>query len=174
MGLLGLYLGLAAVAAVGLLRTMQSQSASRRYLESGSQEAPPVLGHLSRPLANLVQEARALRLSLEGQLRQLRALGLLGAIGSDADDLDSQLLEATRGLGEWLAAVERLAPDDRQRLDELSPEAQRVKGLFEAQHMALERGSRRGRPPVVETIDRLLSELEGFEENMQKAHNPYR
>jgi hypothetical protein len=174
VGLLGFYLGLAAIAALGLWRTMQSQSASRRYLEAAQDDAPPELGHLNRPLANLVQDARALRLGLEGSLRQLRAVGPLGAMGSDAEELDSKLREASRELGEWLAAVDRLMPADRQRLDELSPEAERIRSLFEAERFALERTRRRGRPPLRQQVERLLDELSKFETNMQKAHSPYR
>ena len=37
------YLGLAAIAVLGLFRTMQSQSASRRYLEASHEDGPPEL-----------------------------------------------------------------------------------------------------------------------------------
>lgn len=174
MGLLGFYLGLAAIAALGLWRTVASQSASRRYLEAAHEDEEPKLDHLSRPLSNLVLDARALRLALDGVLRTLAAAGPLGVRGSDADELDSNLLETSRELGEWLAAIERLSPVDRQHLDELSPEASRIRGLFEAERFALERRRRRGRPSLRQTVTRLLEELRAFEENMQRAHNPYR
>jgi hypothetical protein len=175
VGLFAFYLGLAAIAAVGLWRTMQAQSESRRYLEAGHDDAPPELGHLEAPLAHLVQDARALRLSLEGPLRQLKSVGVLGALGSDAEELDSKLLEATRELGEWLASVDRLGASDRRRLDELSPEAERVRNLFAEEQYALERKlRRRGRPPLRESLERLLDELGKFEVNMQRAQSPYR
>ena len=167
------YLGLAAIAVLGLFRTMQSQSASRRYLEAGHEDGPPELGHLRPPLAHLVQDARAMRLGLEGLVRHLERVGRM-PMGSDAEELDSKLRDATRELGEWLAAVDRLSPDDRRRLDELSPEAERIRGLFEAENYALERGRRKGRPPLRKQVERLLDELGKFETNMQKAHSPYR
>ena len=175
MGLIAFYLGLAAIAALGLIRTVQAQSSSRKYLEAGEDDKAPELGHLERPLANLVLDARALRLSLEGPLRQLNSVGRLGAMGSDAEELDSKLREATRELGEWLAAVDRLMPSDRQRLDELSPEVERVRNIFAKEQYALERVvRRRGRPSLRNTIKRLLEELSKFERDMQRAHNPYR
>ena len=174
MGLFAFYLGLAAIAALGLWRTISAQSESRRYLEAGRDDRPPELGHLERPLANLVQDARALRLSLEGPLRQLESIGVLGALGSDAEELDSKLREATRELGEWLASVDRLPPGDRQRLDELSPEAERIRNLFAQEQYALERVRRRSRPPLRAALVRLLEELAKFEVNMQRASSPYR
>ena len=173
MGLTAFYLGLAGIAVLGLWRTLASQSASRRYLTAGQEDAPPELGHLKRPLANLVQDARAMRLGLEGLARQLDAVGRV-AVGSNAEELDSKLLEATRELGEWLAAIDRLEPDDKQRMLELSPEADRMRGLFESENYALERGRRKGRPPLNAQVERLLDELAKFEKNMQKAHSPYR
>jgi hypothetical protein len=167
------YLGLAAIAVLGLLRTVQSQSASRRYLEASQEDGPPELGHLRPPLAHLVQDARAMRLGFEGLLRQLGRAGRM-PMGSDAEELDSKLRDATRELGEWLGSVDRLSPDDRRRMEELSPEAERIRGLFEAENYALERGRRKGRPSLKEQVERLLEELEKFETNMQKAHSPYR
>ena len=69
-----LYLLLAGVAALGLLQTVRGQVRSRRYLDESPDENPLQLSHLSTKLQALARDTRALRLSLEGPLRDGKAL----------------------------------------------------------------------------------------------------
>lgn len=173
MGLAGFYLGLAAVAALGLIRILRSQSRSRRYLEAASEEDAPELDHLGRALANLVQDARALRLGLEGPQRQLGSQGRLGAMGSEAEELDSQLREVSRELGQWLQSVERLGDEDAQRLEALTRQPAVIRDLLERERWALER-QRRGRGPLEEALRILAEALRVFERDLQRGRDPYR
>lgn len=174
MGLIGVYLGVAAVAVVGLVQTMRSQARSRAYLEAAIEDELGELDHLARALRALVVDARALRSTLDGPQRLLERAGPLGAMGADAEELDSQLREASRALGDWLAAVENLSEPDRERLEELSAHPRDLERLFREENFALERNVRRGQRPLGETLKRVRAHLVGVEQDLQKARDPYR
>ena len=174
VSLVGFYLGLGAVAVVGLVRTWRSQSRSRRYLEAALEEHRPELDHLGPALTQLVTDARALRLSLEGPQRALEAAGRLGAMGTDALELDSELREVSRELGSWLQAIDRLDEAERDRLERATPQARKIAALFREEDYALERHTIKGQRPVRETLDLIGEALAAFERDLQRASDPYR
>ena len=174
MSLVAVYLGVAGVAFAGLVQTMRSQARSRNYLESTLEDEVLDLSHLSAPLANLVIDARAIRSSLDGPQRFVDRMGRMGTLGSDAEELDSQLREVSRELGDWLAGVERLPEQERVQLGALSSNARELATLFGEENFALERHVRRGQRPLKDTLVRVREHLIGLERDLQRAQDPYR
>jgi hypothetical protein len=170
VGLTGIYLALAAVAAFGLWRTLSAQTRSRRYLAEATEGALET-AHLSTALARVLDDAHAVRMALEGPLRQLEAARLGGALETD---LDGKLLDASRALGEWLHAVERLGDADADRVAAHAPSAARVRARFERERWSLDRHGRRGKDPLRVVIAEVVHELRAFEEALQRAVGPYR
>ena len=171
---MGVYLGVAAVAVVGLVRTMRSQARSRAYLELALQEEAPALDHLGPALVGLVADARAIRTSLDAPERILAQAGPLGALGGDAEELDSLLRELSRELGDWIGAVERLGEADRTRLEELSAQPRQLERLFREENYAIERHRGRGRRTAAQTLAQVRALFEAFERELQRARDPYR
>src|SRR5688572_17461943 len=113
------YLLLAAFAALGLLQTMRGQIRSRKYLASHPDENPLQLSHLSTKLQALARDTRALRLSLEGPLRDGQRLDVAGVTLSEIDEVQQALWDAAREIGDWLHGLDQLGANDRAYLHDV-------------------------------------------------------
>jgi hypothetical protein len=167
------YLLIAGLAALGLLQTMRGQARSRRYLESSPDEHPLQISHLSSGLQALARDTRALRLSLEGPLRELNEGGV-PVLGQEFDELQQRLRDAARELGDWILEVERLPQHDRDYLHDVGAEPEHVRALFEAEGWSLERKRTAGQPPLARSLGLIVRELGLFEERLQTPPAPYR
>ncbi|MCA9686132.1 MAG: hypothetical protein KC457_28425, partial [Myxococcales bacterium] len=167
------YLVIAGFAAIGLLQTMRGQARSRRYLEDSPEEQPLQLSHLSRALQDLARETRALRLSLEGPLRELNEGAGTPVLG-EFDELQQRLRDAARELGDWIHDIERLSQADRATMHDVGADPRRVRGLFEEEGWSLERKRQPGQPPLRDRIEAIVRELQRFEERLQTPPDPYR
>ncbi|NJK32864.1 MAG: hypothetical protein HC927_10905 [Deltaproteobacteria bacterium] len=168
-----LYLLIAALAAIGLIQTVRTQARGRRYLESSPEEQPLQISHLSSRLQALVRDTRALRLSLEGPLRELRE-GTGPALLNDYDELQRHLDAAARELGEWLQEVDRLPLPDAEYVHDVGAEPERIRSVFETEGWAFERRRQPGQRPLQDRLQALVDELRSFEERLQTPPNPYR
>jgi hypothetical protein len=169
-----IYLLVAGLAAIGLLQTMRGQARSRRYLESSPEDHPLQISHLSRNLQALARDTRALRLSLEGPLRELAEGVGPSMLGQEFDELQQRLRDAARELGEWVQEVDRLPHNDKAFMHDVGASPEQVRGLFEAEGWALERKRKSGQPPLVKQLGLIVRELEMFEERLQTPPDPYR
>ncbi|MFV8750059.1 hypothetical protein ACNOYE_05885 [Nannocystaceae bacterium ST9] len=168
-----IYLVVAGLAAIGLAQTVRSQARGRRYLEGSPDESPLQLSHLSRSLQALVRGTRALRLGLEGPLRELEETPSSPMLG-EYDELQQRLRDAARELGEWLRELDRLPPVDRDYVADLGAEPDRIRSLFEVEDWSFERKRNPGQPPLRDRLRAIVGELRLFEERMQTPPNPYR
>ncbi len=168
-----LYLLVAALAAIGLVQTIRTQARGRRYLESSPDEQPLQISHLTHSLQVLVRDTRALRLSLEGPLRDLDE-GASASLLGDSDELQQRLHDAARELGEWLHDLERLARPDHDYVHDVGAEPERIRSLFESEGWSFERRRQPGQPPLRDRLRALVDELKVFEERLQSPPNPYR
>jgi hypothetical protein len=169
------FLLLAAAAGVGLYRTMRVRAENIRYLERADDE-PMLVSHLPRALQRLAHETRALRLSLEDPARQLGAGR--GRLSTDADvhAIDHQLMNSSRDVGEWLAGIGRLSPEDRERLVDLGANVGAVRDTFAAAGFSFELGgggARRART-ILAQLEDLRRALQRVESALQIQGNPYR
>jgi len=169
-----LYLVLAAFAAIGLLQTMRGQARGRRYLESSPEDSPLQISHLSRNLQALARDTRALRLSLEGPLRDLSEGSAAAMLGQEFDEVQQRLHDAARELGDWVNEVDRLPVNDKAMMHDANADPSRVRALFEAEGWSLERKRERGQPPLRKQLGLIVRELELFEERLQTPPDPYR
>lgn len=169
-----IYLVVALLAGVGLIQTMRGQARSRRYLEGSPEEDPLQLSHLSRSLQDLARDTRALRLSLEGPLRELREGGSAAAMLGEFDELQQRLRDAARELGEWVLEVERLSAVDTAYMQDVGADPNRVRALFEDEGWSLERRRKSGQPALRDRLAQIVRELEVFEERLQAPPAPYR
>jgi hypothetical protein len=167
------YLVLAAIAALGLIQTMRGQIRSRRYLVSSPQEHPLQLSHLSSKLQALARDTRALRLSLEGPLREGQSLDVSVALG-EFDETQQVLNDAAREIGDWIHEVQRLSPSDQAYLHDVGAVSAPIRALFEAEEWSLERKRKPGQLPLHQQLQRLVRELTLFEERLQSPPAPYR
>jgi hypothetical protein len=167
------YLLLAALAALGLLQTMRGQIRSRNYLASHPDEHPLQLSHLSTKLQALARDTRALRLSLEGPLRDGQRLNSTVSL-SEFDEVQQTLRDAAREIGDWLHGLEQLGANDRAYLHDVGAESSSIRALFEAEGWSLERRRKPGQPPLHKQLERLVRELTLFEERLQTPPAPYR
>lgn len=168
------YLIVAGLAAIGLLQTMRGQARSRRYLESSPEDSPLQISHLSRKLQALARDTRALRLSLEGPLRELSEGAGPSMLGQEFDEVQQRLRDAARELGEWIQEVERLPQHDRAYMHDVGATPDHVRALFEAEGWSLERKRKSGQPALRIVLERIVHELERFEERLQTPPDPYR
>jgi hypothetical protein len=167
------YLLLAALAALGLLQTMRGQIRSQKYLASHPDEHPLQLSHLSTKLQALARDTRALRLSLEGPLREPQRLDWRATM-ADFDEVQQLLSDAAREIGDWLHELEQLGANDRAYLHDVGAESSSIRALFEAEGWSLERYRKPGQPPLHKQLERLVRELASFEERLQTPPAPYR
>jgi hypothetical protein len=165
-----IYLVVAGLAAIGLAQTMRSQARGRRYLENSPDEHPLQLSHLSRPLQTLLRDTRALRLALEGPLRQLSESAMLG----DHEELQQHLHDSARELGEWLRELDRLPKNDREYVADAGADPDRIRTLFELEGWSFDRKRPQGQPPLRDRMRAIVDELRAFEERLQVPPNPYR
>lgn len=170
------YLVLAAIAALGLMQTMRGQIRSRRYLASSPREHPLQLSHLSSKLQALGRDTRALRLSLEGPLREGQSLDVSVGISpiGEFDEIQQVLNDAAREIGDWIHEVQRLSPNDQAYLHDVGALAAPIRALFEAEEWSLERKRKPGQRPLHQQLQRLVRELTTFEERLQTPPAPYR
>lgn len=168
------YLVVAGLAAIGLLQTMRGQARSRRYLESSPEDSPLQISHLSRNLQALARDTRALRVSLEGPLRELSEGGGSTLLGQEFDEVQQRLRDAARELGDWIHETQRLPQNDRAYMHDIGASPDHVHALFEAEGWALERKRKSGQPPLVKQLGLIVRELELFEERLQTPPDPYR
>lgn len=167
------YLLLAALAALGLLQTMRGQIRSRKYLASHPDENPLQLSHLSTKLQALARDTRALRLSLEGPLRDGQRLDATVTL-SEFDEVQQTLRDAAREIGDWLHSLEQLGPNDRAYLNDVGAEGSSIRALLESEGWSLERKRKPGQPPLHKQLERFVRELTLFEERLQTPPPPYR
>jgi hypothetical protein len=168
-----IYLVVAGLAAIGLAQTIRSQARGRRYLESSPDETPLQISHLSRPLQALVRDTRALRLGLEGPLRELDETPSSPMLG-EYDELQERLRDAARELGEWLLQLDHLARGDRDYVAAVGAEPDRIRALFQAEDWSFERKRGAGQPALRDRLTTIVGELRLFEERVQTPPNPYR
>lgn len=168
-----IYLVVAGLAAIGLAQTIRSQARGRRYLEGSPDESPLQISHLSRPLQALVRDTRALRLGLEGPLRELDETPSSPMLG-EYDELQERLRDAARELGEWLLELDHLPGGDRDYVASVGAEPDRIRALFQAEDWSFERKRSAGQPPLRERLTTIVGELRRFEECVQTPPNPYR
>ena len=168
------YLVVAGLAALGLLQTMRGQARSRRYLESSPEDNPLQISHLSRKLQALARDTRALRLSLEGPLRELSEGSGTTMLGPEFDEVQQRLRDAARELGEWIFEVERLPQNDKAYMHDVGASPDQVRALFEAEGWSLERKRSSGQPRLHRQLELIVRELETFEERLQTPPSPYR
>lgn len=169
-----LYLLVAGLAALGLLQTVRGQARSRRYLESSPEDNPLQISHLSRNLQALARDTRALRLSLEGPLRELSEGAGRPVLGQEFDEVQQRLRDAARELGEWIHEVDRLPQNDQAYMHDVGASPDPVRALFEAEGWSLERKRKSGQPSLRVVLERIVRELERFEERLQTPPDPYR
>ncbi len=168
-----IYLVVAGLAAIGLAQTMRSQARGRRYLEGSPDENPLQLSHLSRPLQAMVRDTRALRLGLEGPMRELAETPSSPMLG-EYDELQQRLRDAARELGEWLLELDRLPRGDRDYVAAVGAEPERIRALFENEEWSFERKRSPGQPALGDRLRAIVGELRLFEERLQTPPNPYR
>jgi hypothetical protein len=161
----------------GFYRLVRAERDARRYLE-GQAEPPLQLSHLSSALAAVARDTRTLRISLESPLRALREFMEVDITRTedDAQAVDAALLEATRAIGEWLAAIEGLPAHERQAMEAMGASAGPIRAAVDAEHGAFERGNLRrpGRPDLDVRLAAILKELGRIEAAMQVQAGPYR
>lgn len=171
-----LFLLVAVIAGVGLTRTVLGQAASSRYLEEGRLEQLQV-GHLSRPLQSVAKNTRALRISLEEPLRRVKEAE--SPLGTRTSELDNELLNASREVGEWLRQIERLGPDDLETMHDVGAHPEPVRQAFETEGYSFEYGRAavfgdgRGEP-LSARLKRMMDELDRVESALQTVRDPYR
>lgn len=168
-----IYLVVAGLAAIGLAQTMRSQARGRRYLENSPDEQPLQLSHLSRPLQTLLRDTRALRLALEGPLRELAETPSAPMLG-EYDEVQQHLHDSARELGEWLRELDRLPKNDREYVADAGADPDRIRSLFELEGWSFDRKRPPGQPPLRERMRAIVDELRAFEERLQTPPNPYR
>lgn len=183
------FLVIAVLAGLGLVRTLRGQAASSRYLEEGEREAPLEVSHLTVPLQRVARETRALRLSLDEPLRLVRGAERL--LGSDvsASEVERDLLNASRDIGTWVRLVERLSDLDKATMRDMGAHFEPVRDALAAEGWSLElrpsakyvemiEGGRvnmvRSHQKLSERLHRLMLELERIEEKLQIPLDPYR
>lgn len=173
MNLALVFLALAAAASYGLFRTVRGQAASTRYLEEAV-EVPLQIGHLSKPLQRVARETRALRLSLEEPMILVKdAEGLLGG-ETPRSDLERELMNASRDLGEWVRLVERLPEEELAQLRDLGVDYGPVRDAMAREGWSLELRRKKATEKLSVRLHRILGELERIERAMQVQADPYR
>ncbi len=167
------FLGVAAVAAVGLLQTTRAQGRRRRYLEDNPEAPTLQLSHLSRALRALARDTRALRVGLEGPLRELGEGGGLLVLG-ESEELRRGLQDGAHELGEWVQAVGRLGRADSAYLGDVGADPRQVEALFIADDWGITRRRGAGQAGLHARLSELVDALERFEQQLQTPRSPYR
>ena len=174
-----LFLLVAAFSAYGIYAMLRANRRNQQYLESSRDETPLQLDHLSGPLRRLVEDARLLRISLEGPIRDVLAMrtgDFRETAGTDMESFDSMLMNVTREVADWIEAADRLPSSDRSRLEDLGVGAQSIRHVLDSEGGAFERKhlNRPGAPPLDQRLEGLAKELSRFELALQTHDRVYR
>lgn len=172
------FLLMAGFAGFGLYKMARSSSKSRKYLQASREDQPLRLEHLSSGLRQLAQDTRLLRISLEAPVINLRDYidGDLDATAEDVDAFDAMLLDVTRQLADWLAAVEQLPEHDRHRMVDLGADPSAVRNALGMEGWAFERRHLRmpGKPTMDRRLANIVGELARIEGCLQTTGDVYR
>ncbi len=174
-----LVLGVVAViGGYGVFRLYRSLAAAQRYLEESGEEVPLQLTHLSADLANMTRETRALRLSLEGPLRQAEDLLRVDLMRTQ-DDVESAaqvFMDASREVAEWLYTFDRLPEQKRRELRDAGIGPEKIRAAMEAENWAFELGNLKvkGRETMDVRIKHIIGELARVEMALQTHSRGYR
>ncbi len=174
-----LFLLVAAFSAYGIYAMLRANQRNQAYLRESKVEEPLQLDHLSAPLRRLAEDARMLRVSLEGPIRDVRAMRtgeFTQTAGADMETFDTMLMNVTREVAEWLEAAARLPVADANRLDDLGNTPERVREMLDREGGAFERRhlKRPGQPPLDDRLTALAQELNKLELALQANRSVYR
>ena len=174
-----LFLLVAALSAYGIFAMLRANERNQAYLRDAKVEAPLQLDHLSGPLRRLAEDARVLRVSLEGPIRDVRAMRtgeFSETAGADLEAFDNMLMNVTREVAEWLDEAARLPEPDHVRLEDLGVAPSRVREMLEREGGSFERRhlKRAGQPPLDTRLGALAEELNKLELALQASHSVYR
>jgi len=174
-----LFLLVAAFSAYGIYAMLRANQRNQAYLRDAKVEEPLALEHLSGPLRRLAEDARMLRVSLEGPIRDVRAMRtgeFSQTAGADIESFDTMLMNVTREVAEWLEEAARLPEVDRARLEDLGDAPVRVREMLDREGGSFERRhlKRTGQPPLDERLAALGAELNRLELALQANRSVYR
>jgi hypothetical protein len=174
-----LFLLVAAFSAYGIYAMLRANQRNQAYLRDAKVEEPLQLDHVSGPLRRLVEDARMLRVSLEGPIRDVTAMRtgeFSQTAGADVEAFDSMLMNITREVAEWLDAAARLPETDAGTLEDLGSTPTRVREMLDREGGAFERKhlKRPGQPPLDARLKALAEELNRFELALQANRSVYR
>lgn len=171
-----LFLFVAAFSAYGIYAMLRANQRNQAYLRESKTEAPLQLDHVSGPLRRLVEDARMLRVSLEGPIRDVQAMRTGETAGADLEAFDSMLMNLTREVAEWLESAARLPESDAATLVDLGVAPERVRDMLDREGGAFERRHlrRAGQPPLDARLKALAEELNRLELALQANRSVYR
>jgi hypothetical protein len=174
-----LFLFVAGWASYGVYRMLRANERNRRYLQAARDEAPLQLDHLSSTLRRLTQETRMLRISLEAPIRDVadfRQGEFHQAASEDLDGFDNMLMNVSRQLADWVAAIDRLPEHERATLERLGLSAEPIRSALDAEGWAFERRNlhRLGQHPMEVRLRNIVAELDRVETSLQVVPRPYR
>lgn len=174
-----LFLLVAAFSAYGIYAMLRANQRNQAYLRDAKVEEPLALDHLSTPLRRLAQDARMLRVSLEGPIRDVKAMRtgeFSQTAGADTESFDTMLMNLTREVAEWLEEAARLPETDRARLEDLGNAPVRVREMLEQEGGSFERRhlKRAGQPPLDDRLTAIGAELNRLELALQANRSVYR
>lgn len=171
-----LFLLVAAFSAYGIYAMLRANQRNQAYLRDAKVEAPLQLDHLSAPLRRVAEDARMLRVSLEGPIRDVRAMRTGQTTGVDTDAFDTMLMNVSREVAEWLEEVGRLSDGDAGRLEDLGDAPGRVRDMLAREGGAFERRhlKRPGQPPLDDRLTALAAVLGELELALQANRSVYR
>lgn len=174
-----LFLLVAAFSAYGIYAMLRANQRNQAYLREAKVEEPLQLDHVSAPLRRLAQDARMLRVSLEGPIRDVKAMRtgeFSPSAGGDTESFDTMLMNVTREVAEWLAEAARLPEADRARLEDLGDAPVRVREILDREGGSFDRRhiKRAGQPPMDDRLTALGAELNKLELALQANRSVYR
>lgn len=174
-----LFLLVAAFSAYGIYAMLRANERNQAYLRDATVEEPLQLDHVSAPLRRLAQDARMLRVSLEGPIRDVEAMRtgeFTQSAGTDLETFDTMLMNVSREVAEWLEAAARLPEVDAARLEDLGASPDRVREMLDREGGAFERRhlKRPGQPPLDDRLTALSAELNRLELALQATRSVYR
>ena len=172
------FLILAGFAGFGLFKMARSSEKSRKYLQASREDQPLRLEHLSPGLRQLAQDTRLLRISLEAPVINLRDYidGDLDATAEDLDAFDAMLLNVSRQLADWLAAVDQLSEHDCHKMVDLGADPAAIRNALGVEGWAFERRNLRmkGQPTMDRRLANIVGELTRIEACLQTTGDVYR
>lgn len=172
------FITVACVAALGMLRMTKAGAENRKYLDAGRDEGPLQLDHLSLAMQRFAADTRLLRISLESPARTIAQYinGDLEATNDDPDGFDQMLMNVTRNLGDWLSSAERLAETDRTQIEDNGGNPAAVRAALDHEGWSFERRNltMKGSPPMNVRLDAVMAELRKVEVALQHRSRLYR